>query len=45
MKMNTESNIYTIVYATVLVVIVAVLLAVVNQGLKARQDANARLDQ
>ena len=45
MKMNTESNIYTIVYATVLVVIVAVLLAVVNQGLKARQEANARLDQ
>lgn len=45
MKMNTESNVYTIVYATVLVVIVAVLLAVINQGLKARQQANARLDQ
>ena len=45
MKMNTESNVYTIVYATVLVVIVAVLLAVVNQGLKSRQEANARLDQ
>ena len=45
MKLNTESNVYTIAYATVLVVIVAVLLAIVNQGLKARQEANARLDQ
>ena len=45
MKMNTESNAYTIVYAIIMVVIVAVLLAVVNQGLKARQEANARLDQ
>ncbi len=45
MKMNTESNVYTIVYSVVLVVIVAVLLAVVNQGLKSRQEANAQLDQ
>ncbi len=45
MKMNTESSVYTIVYAMILVVIVAVLLAVVNQGLKSRQEANARLDQ
>ena len=44
MKMNTESNIYTIVYSIVLVIIVAVLLAVVNQGLKARQEANVLLD-
>lgn len=44
MKMNTESNVYTIVYAVVMVIIVAVLLAVVNQGLKARQEANVRLD-
>lgn len=45
MKMNTENNVYTLVYATVMVIIVAVLLAVINQGLKARQEANARLDQ
>ena len=45
MKLNTESNVYTIVYAIVMVVIVAVLLAVVNQGLKSRQEANARLDR
>ena len=44
MKLNTESNVYTIVYATVMVIIVAVLLAVVSQGLKSRQDANKRLD-
>ena len=44
MKLNTNSNVYTIVYATVMVIIVAVLLAVVSQGLKERQDANKRLD-
>ena len=44
MKLNTESNVYTIVYATVMVIIVAVLLAVVSQGLKSRQEANKRLD-
>ncbi len=44
MKLNTNSNVYTIVYATVLVVIVGVLMAVVSQGLKSRQDANRRLD-
>jgi len=42
--MKTDSNVYTITYATILVVIVAVLLAVVSQGLKSRQEANARLD-
>lgn len=44
MKLNTNSNVYTIVYAIILVVIVGVLMAVVSQGLKARQDANRRLD-
>lgn len=44
MIMKTESNVYTIVYATILVVIVAVLLAVVSQVLAPRQQANARLD-
>lgn len=44
MKLNTNSNVYTIVYASVMVVIVALLLAVVSLGLKARQDANVLLD-
>lgn len=44
-KINTNSNVYTIVYATILVIIVAVLLAVVNAALKPRQDANVALDQ
>lgn len=43
-KMNTDSNVYTIVYAAVMVVIVAVLLAVVSQVLAPRQEANRRLD-
>jgi len=42
--MKTDSNVYTITYATILVVIVAVLLAVVSQVMKPRQEANARLD-
>jgi Na+-transporting NADH:ubiquinone oxidoreductase subunit C len=45
MKLNTNSNIYTITYATIVVVIVAVLLALVNQSLKPKQDANIKLDQ
>ncbi len=44
-KINTNSNVYTIVYATILVIIVAVLLAVVNSALKPRQEANVALDQ
>lgn len=44
MKLNTNSNIYTIVYASVLVVIVAFLLAFVYQSLKGKQDANVKLD-
>lgn len=43
--MKTESNAYTIIYATVLVVIVAVALAVVSQVLSPRQQANALLDK
>lgn len=45
MKLNTNSNVYTIVYATILVVIVAVLLAVVSQSLRSRQQANRLLDE
>jgi Na+-transporting NADH:ubiquinone oxidoreductase subunit C len=44
-KLNTNSNVYTIVYATVLVIIVAFLLALANAALKPRQDANVALSQ
>ena len=43
--MNTNSNTYTIVYATVVVIIVAVLLALVSQVLGPRQQANIQLVQ
>ncbi|MBR4460796.1 MAG: NADH:ubiquinone reductase (Na(+)-transporting) subunit C [Paludibacteraceae bacterium] len=43
--MNTNSNVYTIVYAAVLVIIVAFLLALANAALKPRQDANVALSQ
>lgn len=43
-KMNTNGNVYTFVYATIIVVIVAVLLAFVSQILKPRQDSNRLLD-
>lgn len=42
---NTNSNTYTIVYATVVVIIVAVLLALVSQVLGPRQQANIQFDQ
>lgn len=43
--MNTNSNTYTIVYAAVLVVIVAFLLAFVSRSLRATQDSNVALDK
>ncbi|WP_027449712.1 FMN-binding protein [Xylanibacter brevis] len=43
--MNTNSNTYIIVYSTVLVLIVAFLLAFVSQSLKPQQDKNVALDQ
>ena len=43
-KLNTNSNTYIIVYSTILVVIVAFLLAFVYQALKPMQDANVALD-
>ncbi len=42
---NTNSNVYTIVYSTILVIVVAFLLAFVYQVLKDRQDANVALDK
>ena len=44
MKVNTNGNVYTFVYATVLVVIVAFLLAFVASALKPIQDANVERD-
>ena len=42
--MNTNSNSYTIIYASVMVVIVAFLLAFVSSSLKAIQNKNQELD-
>ena len=42
--MNTNSNVYTIIYTTVIVVVVAALLAFVSQSLKDRQDANEKAE-
>ena len=42
--MNTNSNSYTIIYASVMVVIVAFLLAFVSSSLKETQNKNVELD-
>lgn len=42
--MNTNSNVYTIIYASVMVIIVAFVLAFVSSSLKETQDMNVRLD-
>lgn len=44
-KLNTNSNVYTIVYASVMVIIVAFLLAFVASALKEKQDANVAIDK
>lgn len=41
--MNTNSNVYTIIYASVMVIIVAFVLAFVSSSLKETQDLNVRL--
>ncbi|MBR1448540.1 MAG: FMN-binding protein [Prevotella sp.] len=43
--MNTNSNAYIIIYSTILVLIVAFLLAFVSQTLKPMQDKNVELDR
>jgi Na+-transporting NADH:ubiquinone oxidoreductase subunit C len=43
--MNTSKNSYTLLYAAVMVVVVALLLALVSSGLKARQNENVALDK
>ena len=42
--LNTNSNVYTIVYAAVMVILVAFLLVFVSSVLKERQDANVKND-
>lgn len=43
--MNTNKNSYTIIYASVMVIIVAFLLAFVSSSLKPTQDQNVALDK
>jgi hypothetical protein len=43
--MNTNSNTYTIIYASVMVIIVAFLLAFVSDVLKDKQTENVELDK
>lgn len=38
--MNTNSNVYTIVYSTIMVAVVAIVLTVVSLGLKPKQQIN-----
>ncbi|MBR6375442.1 MAG: NADH:ubiquinone reductase (Na(+)-transporting) subunit C, partial [Alloprevotella sp.] len=45
MKINTNSNTYTILYAAGIVVVVAFLLAFAYAALKVRSDANERIDK
>ncbi len=43
--MNTDKNSYTLIYAIVMVIVVAFLLSFVSSALKARQTANVELDK
>ena len=43
--MNKQGNTYTILYASVMVIIVAALLAVVSVSLKPMQQANIEIDK
>lgn len=42
--MNTNSNVYTVVYSTILVVVVAAVLAFVSMSLKPMQDENVKIE-
>ncbi len=42
--MNTNSNVYTVIYSTVLVVVVAAILAFAAEGLKEKQNENIKLE-
>ncbi|MHB9142286.1 MAG: NADH:ubiquinone reductase (Na(+)-transporting) subunit C [Paludibacter sp.] len=43
--MDTNKNGYTLIYATVMVIVVALMLAFVSGALKSTQDKNVRLDK
>ncbi len=43
-KLDTNSNTYTVIYAAVMVIVVAFLLAFVNSVLRDRQDENIKID-
>lgn len=45
MKLNTNSNTYTLLYASGVVIVVVFLLAFVSMALKERSDANERIDR
>ena len=42
--MNTNNNVYTVLYTALIVVVVAALLAFVSQSLKGRQDDNEKAE-
>ena len=42
--MNTNGNVYTVVYTTIIVVLVAAILAFASQSLKSRQEANIKAE-
>lgn len=42
--MNTNNNVYTIVYTTVIVVVAAAILAIAAMALKPKQDANIKAE-
>ncbi len=43
--MNKNSNVYIIIYASVMIIIVAVLLSVASMALKSRQQANIAVEK
>lgn len=43
-KLDTNSNLYTLLYAAIMVIVVAFVLAFVNSALRSRQDENIRID-
>ncbi|MDR1543858.1 MAG: NADH:ubiquinone reductase (Na(+)-transporting) subunit C [Prevotellaceae bacterium] len=45
MKLNTNSNFYTLIYITVIIVVVALMLSIASGALKSRQNANVELDK
>ena len=44
MNMNTNGNAYTVIYSTIIVVLVAAMLAYASMALKPKQDANAKAE-